>query len=110
MTQTIPAPDAYQDMRDALRSLCSSFDSTYWQKVDHERGYPEAFVNALTTAGWLAALIPAEYGGSGLGLVEASVIMEEVNLSGGNWKVADPKTLAGIQAEIADRQKRLAAK
>ena len=84
MTQTIPAPDAYQDMRDALRSLCSSFDSTYWQKVDHERGYPEAFVNALTTAGWMAALIPAEYGGSGLGLVEASVIMEEVNLSGGN--------------------------
>ena len=84
MKQTIPAPDAYQDMRDALRSLCSSFDSTYWQKVDHERGYPEAFVNALTTAGWMAALIPAEYGGSGLGLVEASVIMEEVNLSGGN--------------------------
>ena len=84
MTQAIPTPDAYQDMRDALRSLCNSFDASYWQKVDHERGYPEAFVNALTTAGWMAALIPAEYGGSGLGLVEASVIMEEVNLSGGN--------------------------
>ena len=60
------------------------FDSAYWQKVDEERGYPEAFVDALTEAGWLAALIPQEYGGSGLGLAEASVIMEEINRSGGN--------------------------
>jgi acyl-CoA dehydrogenase len=52
--------------------------------VDHERGYPEAFVTAITEAGWLAALIPEQYGGSGLGLAEASVIMEEINLSGGN--------------------------
>jgi acyl-CoA dehydrogenase len=52
--------------------------------VDAERGYPEAFVDALTQAGWLAALIPQEYGGSGLGLAEASVIMEEINRSGGN--------------------------
>ena len=84
MKTTIPAPDAHQDMREALRAMCGSFDSAYWQKVDHERDYPETFVNALTEAGWLAAVIPTEYGGSGLGLAEASVIMEEINFSGGN--------------------------
>jgi acyl-CoA dehydrogenase len=84
MKTQIPTPDAHQDMREALRALCGSFDAAYWQKVDHDRAYPEAFVNALTQAGWLAALIPAEYGGSGLGLTEASVIMEEINFSGGN--------------------------
>src|SRR6202008_4925927 len=80
----LPAPDRYQDLREAMRALCSGFDSAYWRKVDAERVYPEAFVDALTRAGWLAALIPTEFGGSGLGLAEASVIMEEVNLSGGN--------------------------
>jgi acyl-CoA dehydrogenase len=80
----IPTPDKYQELRDALRGLCGQFDSAYWQKVDHERGYPEAFVDALAEAGWLAALVPQQYGGSGLGLAEASVIMEEINRSGGN--------------------------
>jgi acyl-CoA dehydrogenase len=80
----IPAADSYQDLREAVRALCKGFDAAYWQKVDAERGYPEAFVDALTQAGWLAAMIPAEYGGSELGLAEASVIMEEINLSGGN--------------------------
>jgi acyl-CoA dehydrogenase len=84
MKTQIPTPDAYQEMREALRGMLAGFDSAYWQKVDHERGYPETFVNALTEAGWLAALIPAEYGGSGLGLAEASVIMEEINFAGGN--------------------------
>lgn len=84
MMHPIPAADQYQDIRDALRDLCGQFDSGYWQKVDHARGYPEAFVDAVTKAGWLAALIPEEYGGSGLGLAEASVIMEEINFSGGN--------------------------
>ncbi|HZX84015.1 MAG TPA: acyl-CoA dehydrogenase family protein [Reyranella sp.] len=84
MKTQIPAPDGHQEMREALRALCGGFDAAYWQKVDHERGYPEAFVDALTQAGWLAALIPADYGGSGLGLTEASVIMEEINFSGGN--------------------------
>jgi len=84
MKTQIPTPDAHQEMREALRALCGSFDSAYWQKVDHERGYPETFVNALTEAGWLAALIPTDYGGSGLGLAEASVIMEEINFAGGN--------------------------
>ena len=74
----------YPDIREGVRALCAEYDSAYWQRVDHERGYPEAFVDALTKAGWLAALIPQEYGGSGLGLAEASVIMEEINRSGGN--------------------------
>ncbi len=84
MTHDIPRPDAHQALREALRDLCKPFDSAYWQAVDEARAYPEAFVKALTEAGWLAAMIPAEYGGSGLGLTEASVIMEEINLSGGN--------------------------
>jgi acyl-CoA dehydrogenase len=76
--------DQYQDIRDAIRDLCKQFPDEYFRKVDEVRGYPEEFVNALTQAGWMAALIPQEYGGSGLGLTEASVIMEEINRSGGN--------------------------
>ncbi|QBR01824.1 acyl-CoA dehydrogenase family protein [Paraburkholderia pallida] len=78
------ATDQYQDIREAVRDLCSQFPGEYFRKIDEQRGYPEAFVDALTKAGWLAALIPQEYGGSGLGLTEASVIMEEINRSGGN--------------------------
>lgn len=76
--------ETYQDIRDAVRALCAEFPPEYHRKIDAERGYPEAFVDALTKAGWMAALIPEEYGGSGLGLTEASVIMEEINRSGGN--------------------------
>src|SRR4030081_1355897 len=76
--------DPYAEMREALGALCKEYDSAYWQKIDEARGYPEAFVDALTKAGWLAALIPDQYGGSGLTLAEASVIMEEINRSGGN--------------------------
>jgi acyl-CoA dehydrogenase len=74
----------YQDIRDAIRDLCKQFPDEYFRKVDEVRGYPEEFVNALTQAGWMAALIPQEYGGSGLGLTEASIIMEEINRCGGN--------------------------
>ena len=84
MKTQIPNPDNHQELRDALRQMCAQFDSSYWQKVDEERAYPEAFVETLTKAGWLAALIPTEFGGSGLGLAEASVIMEEINFAGGN--------------------------
>ena len=76
--------DKYQDIRDAVRALCAEFPNEYHRKIDEARGYPEAFVDALTQAGWLAAMIPHEYGGSGLGLTEASVVMEEINRSGGN--------------------------
>ncbi|MDE2608767.1 MAG: acyl-CoA dehydrogenase family protein, partial [Burkholderiales bacterium] len=81
---SLPAEDRYQDIRDALRDLCSHYPDEYWREVDGARGYPEAFVDALSGAGWLAALIPQAYGGSGLGLAEASVIMEEINRNGGN--------------------------
>src|SRR5471032_1450490 len=76
--------DQYEDIRAAVRDLCSEFPAEYFRKIDEARGYPETFVHALTKAGWLAALIPQEYGGSGLGLSEASVIMEEINRAGGN--------------------------
>ncbi|WP_299358677.1 acyl-CoA dehydrogenase family protein [uncultured Paracoccus sp.] len=76
--------DDYQDIRDAVRSLCAEYPDEYHRRIDEERGYPEAFVDALTNAGWMAALIPEQYGGSGLGLAGASVIMEEINRSGGN--------------------------
>jgi acyl-CoA dehydrogenase len=77
-------PDQYQDIRDAVRDLCAQFPDEYHRKVDEKRGYPEEFVDALTKAGWMAALIPQEFGGSGLSMAEASVIMEEINRSGGN--------------------------
>jgi len=76
--------ESHQDLRDAIRALCATFPPEYHRKVDEARGYPEEFVDALTEAGWMAAMIPEEYGGSGLGLTEASIIMEEVNRSGGN--------------------------
>jgi acyl-CoA dehydrogenase len=78
------SPDQYQDIRDAVCALCAQFPDEYHRKVDEKRGYPEEFVDALTKAGWMAALIPQQYGGSGLSMAEASVIMEEINRSGGN--------------------------
>ncbi len=78
------SPEGYDEIRSGVRALCAQFPDEYFRKVDAERGYPAEFVDALTKAGWLAALIPTEYGGSGLSLTEASVIMEEINRSGGN--------------------------
>ena len=74
----------YMEIRDAVRALCAQFPDEYHRKIDEDKAYPEEFVDALTNAGWLAAMIPEEYGGSGLGLAEASVVMEEINRSGGN--------------------------
>ncbi|WP_427307172.1 acyl-CoA dehydrogenase family protein [Cupriavidus sp. H39] len=74
----------YPEIREAVRSLCAGFDSAYWQRVEEQDAFPESFVQALTQAGWLSALIPEAYGGSGLSLTAASVIMEEINRSGGN--------------------------
>ena len=71
-------------LRDAVRRLCATFDGAYWRDVDARRAYPEAFVDALTHAGYLAALVPVEYDGAGLGIAEASIILEEINRSGGN--------------------------
>ena len=71
-------------IREGVRALCAEFPAEYWRRIDEEKGFPEAFVTAMTEAGWLSAMIPEEYGGSGLGLAEASVILEEVNRCGGN--------------------------
>jgi acyl-CoA dehydrogenase len=79
-----PVHPTFQEIRDGVRALCAEFPPSYWQKMDEEQAYPEQFVRTLTQAGWMAALIPQEYGGAGLGLAEASVILEEINRSGGN--------------------------
>ena len=84
MSDTLPTVADHAELRAAVRGLCERFPAQYHRRIDAERAYPEAFVDALTAAGWLAALIPAEYGGAGLGLAEASVILEEINRSGGN--------------------------
>ena len=76
--------DRFDDIRDGIRALCAQFPAEYHRNIDRDREYPDAFVEALTREGWMAALIPEEYGGSGLGLAEASVIMEEINRAGGN--------------------------
>jgi acyl-CoA dehydrogenase len=73
-----------ETLRAAVRRLCESFPQTYWRELDGQRAYPEAFVKALTEAGYLAALIPAEFGGAGLGLGDAALILEEINRAGGN--------------------------
>jgi len=79
-----PRAPEHEEYRKGVRELCARFDSAYWQRVDKVAAYPEEFVSALTEAGWLAALIPTEFGGGGLSLTEASVILEEINLSGAN--------------------------
>ena len=76
--------EGFDEIRAGVRALCAQFPDEYFRRIDAERGYPAEFVDALTKAGWLAALIPPQYGGSGLSLAEASVIMEEINRSGGN--------------------------
>ena len=76
--------DEFADIRTSVRALCTKFPGEYWRALDRERAYPTEFVAALTEAGYLAALIPEEYGGSGLNLGAAAAILEEVHASGGN--------------------------
>ena len=84
MSTGLELSDDQQTLRRAVRELCESFPQSYWRELDAERAYPEKFVATLTEAGYLAALIPAEYGGAGLGLADASLILEEINRAGGN--------------------------
>jgi acyl-CoA dehydrogenase len=84
MADINPKAHEHQEYRQAIRELCAGFDSKYWQEIEERSGYPDAFVKALTDAGWLAALIPEQYGGGGLTVTEASVILEEINRSGAN--------------------------
>ena len=76
--------DYFADIREGIRNICEQFPNKYWQKLDSERAYPSEFVKALTDSGYLAVLIPEEFGGSGLGLAAATAILEEIHKSGGN--------------------------
>jgi len=102
------APDEFQELRSSVRELCKEFPAEYFRRMDERRSYPEEFVEALTKAGWLAALIPEEYGGSGLGLTEASVILEEINRSGGNSGACHGQmyNMATLLRHGSDKQKR----
>ena len=84
MIWRVPREDLHSDLRAGVRALCREFPDAYWRELDARREYPSSFVKALTDAGYLAALIPEEYGGSGLGVGEASIILEEINRSGAN--------------------------
>jgi len=100
--------DEQESIRSAVRSLCAGFPDEYWRELDRASEYPERFVRALTEAGWLAALIPTEYGGAGLGLAEAALIIEEINASGGNAAVAHAQmyTMGTLLRHGSDEQKR----
>ena len=104
----MPSADLHQDLRREVRDLCKAFPDAYWRELDAARAYPDAFVRALTEAGYLAALIPEQYGGSGLGVTEASIILEEVNRSGGNAGAchAQMYTMGTLLRHGSDAQKR----
>ena len=103
-----PRSQLFEEYRQAIRDLCSRFNSQYWQNVEERSAYPEEFVKALTEAGWLAALIPAEYGGGGLGVTEGSVILEEINRSGANSGAchAQMYTMGTVLRHGSEEQKR----
>lgn len=96
------------EIREAIRRLCADFPGAYWRALDRERAYPEAFVRALTEAGWLAALIPEEYGGAGLNLEAACAILEEIHASGCNAAAchAQMYTMGTLLRHGSDEQKR----
>jgi hypothetical protein len=99
--------DEFTDIRESVRALCAKFSGEYWRGLDRERAYPTEFVAALTKAGYLAALIPEEYGGSGLNLGAAAAILEEVHASGGNGAAchAQMYTMGTILRHGSDSQK-----
>ena len=99
--------EEFADIRDGVRALCAKFPGEYWRTLDRERAYPTEFVTALTNAGYLAALIPEQYGGSGLNLAAAAAIMEEIHASGGNGAAchAQMYTMGTILRHGSDAQK-----
>lgn len=100
--------DLQSDIRDGVREVCSRFDLEYWRQSHEDGTYPTEFVKAMSDAGWLAALIPEEYGGSGLGFTEGAIILEEVNRSGGNANQvhAQMYTLGALLRHGSEEQKR----
>src|SRR6184192_3113303 len=107
MESSASVQEARQSIREEVRRLCQDFPDRYWQDVDKHEKYPQEFVNALTESGYLAALIPEEYGGAGLGITEASIILEEINRSGGNSAVchAQMYTMGTLLRHGSDEQK-----
>jgi len=108
--------EAFADIRDSVGALCADFPGEYWRRLDSEHAYPEEFVRALTEAGYLAALIPQEYGGSGLGIAEAAAIMEEIQKSGCNGAACHAQMYTmgtvlrhGSEAQKAEYLPRIAA-
>ena len=99
--------DKFEEIREGVRKLCSGFGSAYWQRCDRERAYPEEFVSALTQSGYLAALVPEQYGGVGLSIEAAGVILEEIHRSGGNAGAchAQMYTMGTILRHGSDEQK-----
>ncbi len=97
-----------EQIRDAVRALCARFPGEYWRDLDRRSAYADEFVRALTEAGWLAALIPSEYGGAGLGITEGALILEEINASGGNAAGAHAQmyTMGTLLRHGSDEQKR----
>ncbi len=100
--------DTQEEIRSAVRKLCAAFGPDYWRRCDEDGAYPEDFVQAMTEAGWLAALIPEEFGGSGLGVMEGCIILEEINRSGGNGAAchAQMYTMAAVLKHGSEDQKR----
>lgn len=100
--------DTQNEMRAAVRALCQEFGDEYWRRLDEQHAYPEEFVQVMTKAGWLAALIPEEYGGSNLGILDASLILQEVNRCGGNGAVchAQMYTMGSVLRHGSPEQKR----
>jgi acyl-CoA dehydrogenase len=107
-TDINPRTADFQEYRRAIRELCATFGSEYWRAIEERSEYPEAFVKALTDAGWLSALIPVEYGGGGLSVTEASVILEEINRSGANSGAchAQMYIMGALARHGSDEQKR----
>jgi acyl-CoA dehydrogenase len=111
MASTLQQEDRQEDrraIREAVRTLCRDFPDAYWREVDKQERYPQEFVDALTASGYLAALIPEEYGGAGLGITEAGIILEEINRSGGNPGAchAQMYTMGTVLRHGSEEQKR----
>ena len=109
MSTTPQAVEDHAEIRAAVRALCAGFPGEYWRRLDRERGYPSEFVAALSKAGFLAALIPEQYGGSGLPLAAATAIMEEIHASGGNGAAchAQMYTMGTLLRHGSEAQKQL---
>jgi alkylation response protein AidB-like acyl-CoA dehydrogenase len=100
--------DEHELIRKSIRSLCEKFPESYWSELDEKKAYPEEFIQALTDEGWLSVLIPEEYGGAGLGITEAGIILEEINRSGGNSGAghAQMYTMGAILRHGSEEQKK----